>query len=95
MYYLNDDHPEFQYAIYCIVNKGCPYIAPRLFDNVMDVYNYIEELAKNNNRYHRTFYVDNDFYNNQYNLDTSNIYYKVLKRKVLDWEEFNTKEKHC
>lgn len=92
MYYLNDKHPKFEYALYCRVGEACPYIVPRKFDDIDEILRYIEELEKRHNRYNQIFYIDNDFYKNNYNSNCGGFYYKFLKRPVLDWEEFYTKD---
>lgn len=87
MYYLNDKHPKYEYALYVRVGKACPYIK-RVFVSIDDVYRYIHEIEKRHNHYSQSFYIDNDFYKNEYanvNVDT---YYKFLRRNVEDWQEF-------
>lgn len=88
MYYLNDKHPKYEYALYCRVGQACPYIA-RIFDSINDVYRYVQEIEKKHNHYGQRFYIDNDFYNNRYDLNAGGTYYKFLRRPVFDWEEFN------
>lgn len=86
MYYLNDKHPQYEYCLYIRNGTGCPYIA-RTFDDMFEAQRYIIELEKRNNRFHRIFYVDNEFYKNQYSPNIEGIYYKILKREINDWEE--------
>lgn len=91
MYYLNDEHPEYEYALYCRVGSATPYIV-RKFESMEDICRFIQDLEKRNNRYHRIFYIDNDFYNNYYNINENGIYYKFLRRKLEDWQEFTTND---
>lgn len=93
MYYLNDQHPKYQYAIYCRVGNAMPYIIEKWFKDLNDIYRYIAEIEKKHNRYNQAFYIDNDFYNNQYK-NINCVYYKFLRRPVSDWEEFNTEEEY-
>lgn len=86
MYYLNDRHPDYQYAVYCKYQGGSPYIKTVL-DNKEQLDQYIESIVNRHNQFHHIFYIDNDFYDNKYPKDLQGIYYKVLKRKVNDWEE--------
>lgn len=88
MYYLNDKHPKYEYALYCRVGNALPYIA-RTFTDLGDVYRYILEIEKRHNRYHQVFYIDNVFYKNAYTLGAGGTYYKFLRRKVEDWQEFD------
>lgn len=89
MYYLNDKHSKYEYALYCRVGQALPYIK-RIFDSLDDVYRYIFEIEKRHNHYNQFFYIDNDFYENFYNISCGGTYYKVLRRPVADWEEFET-----
>ena len=91
MYYLNDRHPEFEYAVYCKVGQACPYLVPRTFESMNEVNRFIEDTEKKHNRYGKIFYIDNDFYENHYNINANGVYYKILRRRVSDWEEFYTK----
>lgn len=93
MYYLNDKHPKFEYCVYVRVGNACPYIMPRKFEDMQQVYRFISETEKNNNRYNRIFYIDNSFYKNNYSRNMNGIYYKILRRKINDWEEFDDTEK--
>lgn len=67
MYFLNDQHSKYQYAIYCRVNGATPYIK-QVLDSIDDVFRFFEEVTKRHNRYHQVYYVDNDFFKNQYPL---------------------------
>lgn len=86
MYYLNDKHSKYEYALYCRVGNACPYIA-RIFNSIDEVYRYANEIEKRHNHYRQFFYIDNDFYNNNYNLNSNGTYYKFLRRPVSDWED--------
>lgn len=93
MYYLNDKHYEYEYALYCRVGNACPYIREINYITDMDgVYRYIEEIEKKHNHYRQIFYIDNDFYKNNYSINMNGTYYKFLRRKVQDWEEFGVKQ---
>ena len=91
MYYLNDKHSKYQYAVFKQVGSACPYITELHFDNLEALRYYIGEIEKKHNRYRQVFYIDNDFYNNKYEAREGGTYYKFLRRAVNDWEEF-TKE---
>ncbi len=84
MYYLNDKHSKYEYALYCRVGNACPYIA-RTFNSIDDVYRFVNDIEKRHNHYRQIFYIDNDFYNNKYNLNCNCTYYKILRRPVSDW----------
>ncbi len=86
MYYLNDKHSKYEYAIYCRVGSACPYIQ-KVFSSIDDVYRQIIEIEKKHNHYRQMFYIDNNFYDNKYNLNCGGTYYKILRRPVFDWED--------
>ena len=91
MYYLNDKHPKYEYALYVRVNQAMPYIVNK-FSSIDDVYRYIPEIEKRHNHYGQIFYIDNDFYKNSYNISAGGTYYKFLRRPVADWQEFSKNE---
>ena len=86
MYYLNDKHPKYEYAIYTRVNNATPYIG-QVFDNMKQVEVYLESIGKRHNKYHQTFYIDADGYENNYPKEFADCYYKLLIRPVNDWQE--------
>lgn len=91
MYFLNDQHPKFEYILYCQHGNAQPFFI-RTFNDIEEVYRYITELEKRHNHYHQIFYIDNDFYKNKYSIKQNGTYYKFLRRPVVDWQEFNLKE---
>ena len=88
MYYLNDQHPEWEYVLYCRHENALPFFV-RTFDSYEDVCRFINELVKRHNHYRQIFYIDNDFYKNQYSINLNGTYYKFLRRPVADWQEFS------
>lgn len=94
MYYLNDKHSQYQYIIYCKQNiQAFPYLIPREFESLKEVKIFLKEnIEKRYDRCGFVYYIDNDFYNNNYPKNINGAYYKVLRRKVNDWKEFETTE---
>lgn len=94
MYYMNDDHVDYEYILYVKVGDATPYFAGlrpmKKWEEVEDTIKEIEK--KHSKRYMGFYYIDNDFYDNPYPLTASSTYYKILRRKVNDWESFSTKE---
>lgn len=86
MYYLNDKHPKYEYAIYCRVGNACPYIQ-RTFTNEKQINEFIKGIVRWHNKYHQIFYIDSEKYKNEYSINMNGTYYKILKRTVNDWEE--------
>lgn len=94
MYFLNDQHDEFEYILYVKVGNATPYLAGlrpmRTWKEIMDTIEWIEK--KHSKPYMDWFYIDNDFYENKYPLIATSTYYKILRRKVNDWQTFKTKD---
>lgn len=88
MYYLNDNHPEYEYAVYCRMNQATPYIKAT-FDNKKQLEEYLKAVIRRHNQFHQSYYLDVDFYENEYPENQSNAYYKVLRRTVNDWQAIN------
>ena len=90
MYLLNDKHEDYEYCLYIQVGTACPYLTPLKYVNSLeDIYKVIEEIEKKHRRMHVRFFIDNDFYSNEYNISSGGWYYKFLRRPVADWEEFD------
>lgn len=87
MYYNLLSHPGYEYAIYCRVGNAKPYIIPRLFKDIQEVYRFLEEQERRVG----IVYVDNDFYENKYSKSEKGTYYKVLQRPIADWEDAKEK----
>lgn len=89
MYYLEDKHPDYLYALYKRVNGATPYLDT--FHYGCDYYNvmcYIENMKKKHDRYNQIYYIDNDFINNYYNSQIRpDYYYKLLRCSLSDYKE--------
>lgn len=91
MYYLEDKHPKFEYTCYIQVKSATPYINVWYATSMAEVYEFVREIEQRHNRTHTPFYIDNDFYNNNYSLGSHNYYYRFMKRKVNDWKQLRLK----
>lgn len=93
-YYLEDNHPKYQYGVYKRVGNAIPYIDEiRYIDNMEGVKRYIAEIEKRHNHYRQIFYIDNNFYNNVYSINQLGTYYKFFRRKVADWVDIDILER--
>ncbi len=81
MYYLNDQHSKYEYALYVRVGKALPYIK-YTYTSLDDIYRCVEQIEKRHNHYNQFFYIDNDFYQNKFNQNCGGTYYKFLRRPV-------------
>lgn len=92
MYYLNDQHQDYEYCLYIQRGHACPYINQLYVRDLDGILREVTEIEKKHNRYHQRFYIDNDFYKNAYSIGSGGTYYKFLRRRVADWEEFKRDE---
>ena len=90
MYFLEDNHPKYEYCVYIKVRGGTPYLSWQ-GTTLTDVYRHIKEIEKKHNRYNQHYYIDNDFYINTYHNNDYVYYYRFMKRKVNDWQTLKTK----
>ena len=79
---------SFEYIIYCIYNGGKPFFI-HTYDNInsakIDLYNMIELEKKRN----RPYYVDNDFFNNEYSSNVIGKYFCIKQRKVSEFKKYS------
>lgn len=86
MYYLNDKHPKYEFTIYIRQGTAIPYLI-NTYNSYYDAKRFLEEKAKRHQHYNQIFYIDEDFFENEYTNNYQGTYYKILKRPVADWEE--------
>lgn len=79
---------SFEYIIYCVYNGGKPFFI-HTYDNInnakIDLYNMIELEKKRN----RPYYVDNDFFNNEYSSNVIGKYFCIKQRKVSEFKKYS------
>lgn len=79
---------SFEYIIYCVYNGGKPFFI-HTYDNInnakIDLYNMIEFEKKRN----RPYYVDNDFFNNEYSSNVIGKYFCIKQRKVSEFKKYS------
>lgn len=77
-----------EYAICRIVGGGSPYIVNHYRSLTEAIYILRNNFIRDDEKKHRLYYVDNDFFPNKYNnlMGLSNFnYYKIVQRKITDW----------
>lgn len=64
------------------------------YNNFTDVNHLLDCQIETKERGHHLYYVDNDFYNNQYPAGAG-VYYCIMQREVTEWQKYShfTKEK--
>ena len=78
---------EKEYSIYCIYNKGKPFILS-VYKTFSDARNKLLEMIQLEEDRHRTYYVDNDFFENKYTLGSQEKYFSIIERTVSQWERY-------
>ena len=94
MYYLEDKHPTEEYTVYIQVKCATPYIGVWRATSMYEVYEFIQEIEKKHAKNNQRFYIDNDFYNNEYKKGDYVYYYRFMVRKINDWHQLKTKSKN-
>jgi hypothetical protein len=86
LYYLNDKHPKYEYVLYIRHGKAEPFLG-KVFVSYYDIKKELEEIAKRHDRFNQVYFIDEDFFENQYSKGEG-TYYKILMREVKDWRTF-------
>ena len=77
-----------EYGIYIRQGEGKPYMLQTFKDidlakiKLYEMISYEEEQQK-------PYFVDNDFYDNKYNISTKLRYFCIRVRDVTDWEKYS------
>ena len=73
-----------EYAIFKIVNGGCPYFNG-VFSNFEQAKDSLEILISYEKEHNHTYFVDNDFFENEYPLTNVQTYFCLKEREVEKW----------
>ena len=77
-----------EYCIYVRNGGGMPYILNTYNDlnsAKIKLYDMISlEIERN-----RPYFVDNDFYDNKYNISTKLKYFCIMQREITEWEKYS------
>ena len=95
MYYMEEKHPKYEYVLFVRQGQACPFLLNdnKPYTDMEQVIKKVHDIEKDHaRRVEKNFYIDNDFYNNKQILMSNGVYYKFLRRKVADWEDFKTNE---
>lgn len=78
---------EKEYTILCIIDKGPPFTT-RIFKSFQDAYNNLMEMIETEEKRNRTYYVDNDFYENKYQIGVHKKYFSIQERQITTWTKY-------
>lgn len=77
-----------QYGIYVRQGSGTPYMI-HFFDDINSAKFKLYEMIRLEEERQRPYFVDNDFFNNKYNISTKLRYYCLKIREVSEWENYS------
>ncbi len=80
-----------EYGIYIRKGSGTPYMI-HFFDNIESAKIKLYEMIKLEEERQRPYFVDNDFFDNKYNISTKLKYFCIKQREVSEWNNYS-KEK--
>ena len=80
-----------EYCIYIRQGDGKPYILQTFKDIDLAKIKLYEMISFEEER-QKPYFVDNDFYNNKYNISTKLKYICIKEREVTEWKKYSTKE---
>lgn len=78
-----------EYSIYIRQGEGTPYIIGT-YKDIFSVKTALYDMVSLEEERQRPYFVDNDFFNNQYNIQTKLKYFKIIVRDVTDWEKYSS-----
>lgn len=82
-----------EYCIYCIWNGGKPFYL-KTYDNIFEAKKDLYEMIELERIRNRIYYVDNDFFENEYSCNFNSKVYCIKQRKVSEWIKYTEKETH-
>lgn len=80
-----------QYGIYIRHGSGTPYMV-HFFDNIYSAKSKLYEMLQLEDERQRPYFVDNNFFDNKYNISSKLKYYSIQVREVSEWEKYSEEE---
>ena len=77
-----------EYSIYIRQGEGKPYVLDTFTDIDLAKIKLYDMVSLEQQR-NRPYFVDNDFYDNIYNISTKLKYYCIRVREVTEWEKYS------
>lgn len=82
-----------EYGIYIRQSSGNPYMI-HIFNNIDSAKVKLFELVSLEEERGRPYFVDNDFFENRYNIQSKLKYFCIKERDVSEWNKFTTEIKN-
>lgn len=77
-----------EYGIYIRCNGGTPYMI-HIYDNLYSAKTKLYEMVNLEEERERPYFVDNDFFENKYNLAVKLKYFCIKEREVSEWIQYS------
>ena len=81
-----------EYGIYIRQGQGKPYML-KIFNDIDIAKIMLYEMISLEEERERPYFVDNDFYNNKYNISIKLRYLCIKEREVTEWEKYSEENK--
>lgn len=81
-----------EYCIFVRQGEGKPYML-HTFNNINSAKLKLYEMISLEEERQRPYFVDNDFYNNKYNISIKLRYLCIKEREVTEWEKYSEENK--
>lgn len=65
-----------------------------IYNNIDSAKIKLYDMIKLEEDRQRPYFVDNDFFNNKYNISTKLKYFSIREREVTEWKQYS-EEKSC
>lgn len=80
-----------EYGIYIRQGQGKPYML-QIFNDIDLAKIKLYEMITLEEEREKPYFVDNDFYDNKYNISTKLRYFCIKEREVTEWKKYSAKE---
>ncbi len=77
-----------EYGIYIRHSEGKPYML-QIFNDIDLAKIMLHDMVSLEQERNRPYFVDNDFYDNIYNISTKLKYFCIKQREVTEWEKYS------
>ena len=76
-----------EYCIYIRHGDGMPYRL-KYYDTLIEAKRVLYEMVQHEEERQKPYYVDNDFFSNNYNLAIKLKYFRLEEREVSEWSKY-------
>lgn len=84
---INIENFKYEYTIFCVYNGGKPfYLSP--FSNIQKAKLQLYDMVELEKERGRPYYVNNDFFKNEYTSNVLGKYFCIKERKISDWVDY-------